>query len=103
MHAKGGTRGPDRRNRQVEEEDRKMKTLKFKSTLAGNGFVTRQNPMANTGHERGCITYAVIEIPESVLDSSVANLLSNTCTFLAEKAGRYEYKFEELGVGRILS
>lgn len=79
-----------------------MKTLKFKSTAAGAGYCTAQNPLAPLGQSSTCLTYEVTEIPDEMAPSAVAQLLTNTCTFLAERKGRYSFKFSELGEGVIL-
>lgn len=79
-----------------------MKTLKFKSTAAGAGYCTAQHPLAPLGKSETCITYEVTEIPDEMAPPAVAQLLTNTCTFLAESKGRYSFKFSELGAGIIL-
>lgn len=79
-----------------------MKTLKFKSTAAGQGYCTAQNPFAPVGISKSCITYEVTEIPDNIAQPAVARLLTSTCTFLAEQAGRFSFKFSELGEGHIL-
>ena len=77
-----------------------MKTLKFKT--GSTGIVTAQHPLAPVGCGPNCITYEVTEIQDGIAAAEVAHRLNGTATFLAEKAGRYSYKFAELGVGVIL-
>ena len=78
------------------------KTLKFKTTAGSAGCCTAQHPHAEVGHRNGCTTYEVTEVPDLEEAENVARLLTGTSTWLAEKAGRYSYRFDELGVGVIL-
>ena len=48
-------------------------------------------------------TYVVTEIPRGVEPDTVIRILSETITRWAEKAGRFQYSFGELGLGKMLA
>ena len=74
------------------------RTLKFKTTEASPGFAFLQCPGAPVGSRGGVITYAVIEIPETVTDAEVARLFNKSVPVSLNLT----FLFSDLGEGNLL-
>lgn len=79
-----------------------MATMMFKTTESSGGRCTPQNPGVKLGMQGRVCNYQVTDIPEGVNAAEVARRLTNSITFPAEQAGRWSYKYSELGDGRII-
>ena len=86
-----------------------MKTVLIKDNHQ-NGNSTLASPMAKLGKQSGDITIkAIHEVPDDFPASRLCQLWNQTCdlTWLLREGdpmarGRFEFKFSELGEGRII-
>lgn len=71
-----------------------MKTLKFKHSLATQGYLLPQNPQAIPGHFGNTITIEVTDVPPHESHATVAKKLDDTLM----PPGMYSIKYDQLGL-----
>ena len=83
-----------------------MKTLLVKTLCSGNqAHTTLSHPQATPGDYRGASLQIrrIIDIPDEVQSSEVVKLFAGTCDVSGIGGpARLEFRFDELGIGKII-
>lgn len=75
-----------------------MKQVMLKCTESSYGKLSLQNPNVKVGEQGHVHNYLITEVPDNIPDSMVMLLANQTC-FTSNK---YQAKFSEIGIGKIV-